>query len=47
MEWLANGNLRNYYQRIVDQLRQDAADLPIIAKYEKYLQHTTDRINST
>lgn len=39
--------VRNYYQRIVGQLRQDAADLPIIAKYEKYLQHTTDRINST
>ena len=45
-QWNDWGMVRNYYQRIVDQLRQDSADISIIAKYETYLQRAMDNIHT-
>ena len=36
---------RDYYQRIVDQIRQDTPDHRSLIQYEKRLQHTIDKIS--
>jgi tetratricopeptide (TPR) repeat protein len=38
---------REYYERVLDQFRQDIPDNPIIAKYEKRLQYIIDKISES
>ena len=38
---------RDYYQRIVDQIREDAPNHPARVRYEKRLQHSIEKINES